>query len=260
MSAFKNTLNPQKFRATNAVWNELTLNSPWSIGYVSSLVESEFFTTKEEWEVFYYRSGGKRHELLSKETVRIRKFMNFHLLQKTKPDNIRKTPEAYRDLNFNYGRTREQLAEKGKILFENINLPALNITLKECIEAVRFRVICETWNGIVIRERNTVKNLQALFPKLTFKKTTGEFDHSYAVDYQIFKAQKLLSGIQIKPKSYAYQNTYLKKAKAANRRKNEHYFQKFKVPVLEILSDSEGRIFNRAVLNEIQKISKSLVI
>lgn len=260
MRKFQNTLDKKKFRATNSAWNELTLNSPWSVGYVSSLIESESFKSKEDWEAFYYRSGEERNAFLAEESEPIRNFINFHILKKTKPENIKKTPPKYKNLNFNFGRTKAQLAEKGAILFEKMQENGSKISLEECIEAVRFRVICETWNGIMIREKNTIQKLESNFRDLVFEKTTGEFDHRYAVDYQVFKSEKLLCGIQIKPKSYTFKTSYIQKAKAANRRKNELYSLEFKAPVFDVISKLSGEVLNEEVLSQIKNISKSLVI
>ena len=78
------------------------------------------------------------------------------------------------------------MKEKGKILYDAVKDNGYDLTLDECIECVRFRVICETWNGIILRENNTIETLQRQFPKLRFEKADGEMDHSYAVDFQVF--------------------------------------------------------------------------
>ena len=87
-----------------------------------------------------------------------------------------------------------------------------DITAEECIECVRFRTICETWNGIVIRERNTVTILKVVsFRHADFVKVDGAFDHLYAVDYEIFLRGKPVCGVQIKPQSYTYETSYITK-------------------------------------------------
>lgn len=45
-------IDAEKFRSTNDMWNKLMLNDPWSVGYVSSLIETKEWQTKEEWENF----------------------------------------------------------------------------------------------------------------------------------------------------------------------------------------------------------------
>ena len=39
MEEFVNIIAPQKYAATNGPWNDLQLNSPWSVGYVTTLIE-----------------------------------------------------------------------------------------------------------------------------------------------------------------------------------------------------------------------------
>ena len=58
------SIDPVKFRSTNAPWNDLMLNDPWSVGYVSSLIEAKEWTSKEEWESAYYASGNERRNLI----------------------------------------------------------------------------------------------------------------------------------------------------------------------------------------------------
>jgi len=65
MDLFQNLLDAQKFKATNALWNELGLNSPWSIGYATNLIESSEFSSKEDWRDFYFDSGQKRLALIA---------------------------------------------------------------------------------------------------------------------------------------------------------------------------------------------------
>jgi hypothetical protein len=126
------------------------------------------------------------------------------------------------------------------------------IRLEECIECVRFRVICETWNGIILRERNTIATLQRRFSNLEFRKASGEFDHAYAVDYEIFNEGTLVWAIQIKPRSYTFDTPYLRQARNANRIKNESYHRAFGKPVFDVISQSNGTIVNLNVLQEIQ--------
>lgn len=210
MDEFELNLDVEKFRLTNGPWNELKLNSPESVGYVSKLVESRPFSNKEEWEEFYY-------------------------------NNVR---------------TQEQLAEKGEMLFKSVK--SLGITLEECFKAVRFRVVCETWNGIIIRERNTMIKLSLLFPDFSFWKTDGEFDYKYAVDYEVYLNEVLLCGLQIKPQSYEYDNSYVNLAREANKKKNKEYFDLKGVPVLDVISHSAGDILNHEVIWELVRLKKQL--
>lgn len=260
MNEFLNTIDLQKFRATNAHWNSLCLNDPWSVGYVSTLIETRSFNSKEEWETYYYQSGLKRNEIIAEKFVNYVDFLNNHSLKKTNPNKIKNLGWQYKNVNFQFGRTKEQLAEKGQILYNNVSRKGLNILLSECIECVRFRTICETWNGIIIRERNTVKKLKKTFKNILFYKTTGNFDHKYAVDYELKYNDKLICGIQIKPKSYTYSTPYLNKAKSANNKKNLYYKTTFNKNVYDVISQANGTIINKEVLSEIKlEIEKEII-
>lgn len=197
MDIFINTLDFEKFRATNNIWNQLGLNAPQNIGMVSDLITQKLFNNKEEWEEYYYE----------------------------------------------HGRSKEYLTQVGQNLYNAIK-STLNISLEECIECVRFRVICETWNGIILREVNTIEQLKLIYDnKFIFKKTIGNFDMEYAVDYEMFYKDKLICGIQIKPTSYEISDAeYIRRAKRCNEEKNLRYTDKFNVPVITLTSETNGII------------------
>lgn len=245
---FINTVDLDKFRATNAHWNNLLLNDPWSVGYVSTLIEMQNFSTKEAWEQFYYESGALRNEQISKRSEGDKQILNDFALKFSNPNKINELSWEIKNLNFQYGRTEVQMAEKGKVLYETVKSNSLCISLEECIECVRFRTICETWNGIILREKNTIETLKRQFPLLTFEKTLGEFDHKFAVDYELKLSEKLVCGIQIKPKSYLGNAPYLKKAQQANKYKNAEYIKSFGKPVMDIISQLNGVILNPEIV------------
>lgn len=159
-----------------------------------------------------------------------------------------------KNVNTQRGRTKEDFAAKGKILYEAVKNNGYGLTLEECIECVRFRVICETWNGIILRENNTVATLQRMFPNLKFVKAEGEMDHTYAVDFQVYKNDELVCAIQIKPKSYLQNAPYIVKARQANSNKYAAYNAKFGVSVLTVISTSKGEIQNKEVLTQIRDL------
>ena len=137
------------------------------------------------------------------------------------------------------------------ILFNEVKNNGLGLTLEDCIECVRFRVICETWNGVIVRERNTVQNLLKQLPNTKFKKVSGEMDHTFAVDYELYKNGVLTSAIQIKPQSYTWNAPYIQKARNANKHKNQEYLKKYGVQVYDVISDSRGNIVNPDVLKNL---------
>lgn len=256
MDEFTNTLDKNKFRSTNELWNVLTLNTPWSVGYVSTLIETYPFTKKEEWESFYYSSGEERGQELKKYPQNIVTTLNDCLLiykDKNKVDNL---SWAVKNINFNYGRTKEELAEKGAILFEELEQRGnkARVSLDDAIGCVRYRTICETWNGIIIRERNTATKLRGVLPLFEIRKVTGEIDFKYAIDYEILKEGNVICGIQIKPPSYRRISTFLLKAKKANEKKNAEYTIKYGVEIFNIYSKTSGEILNKEIIEIIKSI------
>lgn len=250
MDVFVLGIDADKFRSTNAAWNRLMLNDPWSVGYVSSLIETKEWTSKEEWENFYYSSGrdrrfkiGSNHSILDNDQLQI-----------SGKSQIYSLSWDQKNLNYQYGRTKEDLAHKGSILYNAVKSNGYGLTLNECIECVRFRTICETWNGIIVRENNTIDTLKRRFPNLEFVKTDGDIDHTYAVDYEVKKNGRLICGIQIKPKSYLGNAPYLRKARFANENKYQAYKEKYGVNVYNVISKTNGEIINLEVLATIASL------
>jgi len=151
--------------------------------------------------------------------------------------------EEWEEFYYKNGRSKEYLTEVGKRLYVQVK-SEIDITLDECIECVRFRVICETWNGIALREPNTINTIDiATDNKFEFRKTSGEVDFNFAIDFEVYDGENLLCGLQIKPSSYDSSNAdYILRAKYANEEKNSKYEQKFNVPVFTITSTSNGAI------------------
>lgn len=254
MDEFANSLNIGRFERTNGLWNNLMLNDPWSVGYVTTLVEIKEFHNKADWEDYYYSSGEAREAELSKLSPQFREKVNDEQLILKNKSEINSMDWSLKNLNFSYGRTRQQINKKGKILFNAASEKGIDITEAECIEAVRFRTICQTWNGVVIRGRKAVELLSRTFPTTKFLKTVGDFDYEYAVDYQLYNGDKLLCGIQIKPASYERSNApYVRNAKEANKRKNDNYYVKFGAHVFDVICE-RGQIINSQVLESIKKL------
>jgi hypothetical protein len=251
---FELTINPIKFRSTNAAWNELRLNDPWSVGYVSTLIELNQFERKEDWERFYFNSGELREKALLKLDESEQQLLNDNALLLMNPHRLRSLSWILKSLNTQHGRTKERLFEKGEILFGKVRNNGKNLTIDECYECVRFRVICETWNGIILRERNTINTLSKHFPITEFRKVVGEIDHEYAVDYELYKHGKLIGVTQVKPKSYIGKAVYIQKARAANQRKNAAYLSKYGVSVYDVISNSKGVVHNLEIFKMLSRL------
>jgi len=235
----------------------LMLNAPWSVGYVSSLIELKAFSEKEEWEDFYYEMGAYRLKKMSALPTDIQQLLNNELLIRQDRQQIKRLSKTIKNINTQNGRTKAELEKKGTILFRYIQQRHPHISEKECQQAVRFRVIGETWNGIVLRERNTIKTLESHFPNLKFIKKSGDFDHKYAVDYEVYQHDQLICALQIKPKSYTYSTPYINKARSANQRKNTLYQQEFSAPVFDIISTSKGILQDLKPIEAIKLLEKN---
>ena len=254
MEEFVNTIAPQKYAATNGTWNDLQLNNPWSVGYVTTLIELQQFTSKEKWEEFYYKSGEMRNKKLKMLSPEEQTIAENYTLVRRGPGSINKLSWEIKNINYQMGRTKEQLDAKGRELYHHMQKKGIDITCEECCECVRFRVICETWNGIVCREHNTIQKLQNIFPQINYVKVAGEIDYGYAIDYELYLNDQLKCAIQIKPESYFKGKApYLISARMANEQKNTRYTAEKHVPVYNIVSQSSGDIINYEILTEIQQ-------
>ena len=256
MDEFILPIDNEKFRKTNYPWNQLMLNDPWSVGYVSMLIELKVFTKKEEWEEFYFEMGEYRLKKMNGLSNEIIELLEDEQLIRNDKAKVYKLAKEIIDINKLNGRTETQLRKKGKILYEFIKNKQTDITEEECFQAVKYRVIGETWNGIILREHNTIKVLTQKFPKANFVKKEGEFDFNYAVDYEIYFNGQLICGIQIKPKSYTYNTPYILKARRANLAKNTKYYEEFNAPVFDVISTARGNINNIYVLDKITSLLK----
>ncbi len=256
MDEFQVPIDINKFRKTNNPWNELMLNDPWSVGYVSQLIELKTFNNKEEWEKFYYEMGAYRQKKIAELDNRSQNILNNEELIRTNKSEIYKLPKHIININKLNGRTKNELKKKGTILFNAVKNNIQDIKEEECYHAVIYRVIGETWNGIVLREKNTISTLQKKFPKLHFVKQSGEFDFNYAVDFELYKEHQLICAVQIKPKSYTYNTPYLTKAKRANVEKNKKYTAAFNVPVFNVISSAKGFLYNEEILTTLKNLLK----
>ena len=249
-----NVVNKDKFKSTNKLWNDLNLNSVWSVGFTSEIVKAKKFEDKQEWYNFYFNSGEERLKEISKLPI-----LEQNILQSTKPNYKSK----HSNMNTMYGRTKLEIAKKGDILYEQllkIGNPN-NLSRKECQFIAYFRVVCETWNGIIFRENNTKENLEKYFKTQGFPiiliDTTGYFDASYGVDFEVYYSGMLICGIQIKPLSYLNNKDYLDDSKNINKNKNNKYLKEFNRNVYYIYASEKGYIKNTKVLGHIFKELKA---
>ena len=101
--------------------------------------------------------------------------------------------------------------------------------LETATEYVYYRVIGQTWNGM-LNEVACINELQNYFTNLEFRKTSFEVDQEYCTDWEAFANDKLLFGIQIKPSSYKYMSSpYQLQAKKYHLEQVEQYKERYGV-------------------------------
>lgn len=133
MDEFVLSIDKDKFRSTNAKWNELMLNDPWSVGYVSTLIEAADWKSKEEWEETYYASGKVRNALIEQKAENLgcsKEFFNDITVPYDK-SKYYKLSWDIKNINTQRGRTKEDFQEKGKILYEAVKNNGYGLTLDE---------------------------------------------------------------------------------------------------------------------------------
>lgn len=246
---FKNDLNYKKFQYTNKIWNDMKINSPWSVGNVTNLITSHTFRNKEEWKEFYFKSGQDRLNELNKISECNKSKLNLVQMDENLSYEIK-------NINFRFGRTRDELVHKGHLLYEGVLRDGnkVGLSLRECIYSVMFRTIGETWNGIIQREINTGKVLAKSLnnENIIIKKVDGDFDAKYAVDFEVYLKNKLVCAIQVKPPSYLSGTTpALQEVKSINKEKNNSYTNNYGSNVHYIYSKINGYIENVTVIDEI---------
>lgn len=238
--------------STNRIWNELGLNSKWSVGCVSDLIQSRKWKNKEEWESFYYQSGEERNLLVKGNESLLNNFlMPYH--------QFSRVDRSLQQINFWHGRTKADLNARAQVLYDHVKNDRNNLSLEECCEIVRFRTICQTWNGIVIAEKKCIEILHRELPSLTFKKSSGEDDYSYAIDYEVFSGEVLVAGIQIKPLSYLGNTIYLQDARRINNLKFGAYKKEKNANVIVVVYERD-RATRELVIRDIDGIKKQLSI
>lgn len=216
-------IDKEIFRKTNVPWNRMMLNVPWSVGSVSQLIELKLFKNKEEWRDFYYEMGAYSLKQMSTLSKDLQDILHDEQLIRTDKDKVSQLSKQNTNINKLNGRTEAELKKKGNILYEAVKNSIPDITQNDCFKAVKYRVIGETWNGVVLREKSTIEGLKKKYSNLDFKKTDGTFD------FELYKNERRICGIQLKPKSYIYDTPYIKRAKDTNRKKILNIHPNFKL-------------------------------
>lgn len=226
---------------TNEVWNIWGLNAPWSVGLVSNLIRQGDFQSYEEWKNHYYWSGEMRSQIIKTMPAAIQ-----HLLMYCSQDQFKiyfGSDISVRQIVRYFGRTRQELKDKAGLLrHASWIYSGVKLNAKTAFDLVEYRVLGETWNGIYLRERNTMQKLKKTFSDIDFRPVSGHWDYIYGIDYIVYRDQKMLCAVQIKPLSYDCDRRYINKAKMANSKKNLKFEKEYGIPVITLLSDESGDI------------------
>ncbi|MFH1840278.1 MAG: MjaI family restriction endonuclease [Nanoarchaeota archaeon] len=219
----KKRIPSEKEKLLNPIVGRFNFTSQYKVGTVTNIILLEKFNNIDEWEKYYYNSGRNRQRL----------------------EKNAKTKKELSILKKGFGRTEEELEEIGKELYKKVE-EFKKITLEDCKNCIKQYVIDNTWEGIIEREQNTIKKLEESIKEVEIKKTPGEIDASFSVDYEIeIKGSKI--GIQIKPPSY------LGHDKANIREQNKQKQEKYSGKVFTVVSEKNGEIQNKEIIDEIKK-------
>ncbi len=228
MSESKKRIPREKERVLNPIVERHRLCGPNSVGQVTDLILSDNFKEKSEWEDFYLKSGEIRKNLIEKQSKEMKKTALKKFIS---------------SINKKYGRTEEELKEKGKKLFEWIpeEIERLNkalevlgkIDLSDCQECIKQYVLDNTWEGIIKTENAVVEKLKKIGVKKIIK-TEGDVDTKMGIDREIFSDDgKKKIGVQIKPSNS--RGTPLIDAH------NKNAQSKYDGKVITIYSDKKGK-------------------
>jgi len=134
-----------------------------------------------------------------------------------------------------------------------------NLSLDVCFDYVKFRVLGQTWNGM-LNEINLILELKDGFPNIDFKKADYDLDENYFTDWQAYSNNKLFLGLQIKPITYMYMNTpYQNQAKLNHERQRTNYKEKFKVPHFLIYYENDKLHDKQMITNKINILLTNLI-
>jgi hypothetical protein len=134
-----------------------------------------------------------------------------------------------------------------------------NLNEAVCYDYVKFRVLGQTWNGM-LNEINLIEELKQEFPNIDFKKADYNLDENYFTDWEAYSNDILFLGLQIKPITYMYMNTpYQNQAKLNHEMQRTNYKEKFKVPHFLIYYEN-GKLYEKQkVLNQINILLTNLI-
>ena len=229
-------MNYKKFAETNSVWNQGGFNHSAVVGSVMALAKELSPTSAEDFEEKYYLSGEEREIIINKMSENKIKDLNDINFLRSNNSNLSALTENEKELMFKKGRSKNYI---DKVVDEFASYAG--ITKSESRSYVRTRLFKETFEGYQ-EEIKAREILEKLYPNFKVVSSSAEHDSNYAIDLEFWYKEKLVAGVQVKPRSYAqFKNDVTKSTIRLNKEKNEKFKKKFKAPVLWYYYDNKGK-------------------
>ena len=237
----------EEYRKTNKVWNKYHLNKRENIGHSMLLIKECKPNSFSEWQSFYEKSG--------QEAKKAKTGLTFHSFEE-----LRKT---IRIINSTHGKTKEDLEDLAKEFQNLLKQEGLDYDLETCFNYVYLRAVDETYLGYQ-REMTAERALKDFCNRnsLSVQETTKEDDVLYGVDYEIYKDNKLLAGIQVKGSVYkkaveiSDENTVtaIREADKLLHDINNNYTKDKKAPVLNLYVEKDFTVKDTQVFKDIKSL------
>ena len=239
------------YKASNMVWNKYRLNKRENIGHTMILIKNCKPNNFDEWQSYYEKSGQEAHTLKSKLT--------FHSFEELK--------KSIHIIDCEHGKTQDDLIDLAKEFQGYLKNEGMNLDLDTCFNYVYIRAVDETYLGYQ-REVAAFNNLSDYCRDngLTVKETSNTTDVRYGVDFEVFKKDKLLAGIQVKGSIYkkatenAGSNIAIKRAERLLHSINNEYSTINEVPVLRMYVEQDLSIKDTAIFDDLKDLQSKRAI
>jgi len=182
------TRHDELFKITYGTWNQYCLNARESIGYSMKLIRECHPNEPSEWEKFYLKSGEEGKA--AKDAL---------------PDTLSVTEREMNEkvINANHGKTLDELEDLARVFESKLAGNGITVTHEEAFNFVFIRACDEAFIGYS-RELAAENKLTQYCEEngLNWKTTDAHVDVKQGVDYEIYKDDTLVCGVQVKGSSY----------------------------------------------------------
>ncbi len=239
------------YKASNIVWNKYRLNKRENIGHTMILIKSCKPNNLDEWQSYYEKSGQEAHTMKSK--------LRFHSFEELK--------KSIHIIDCEHGKTQDDLIDLAKEFQGYLKNEGMNLDLDTCFNYVYIRAVDETYLGYQ-REVAAFNSLSDYCKdnELTVKEASNTADVRYGVDFEVFKKDNLLAGIQVKGSIYkkatenAGSNIAIKRAERLLHSINNEYSTINEVPVLRMYVEQDLSIKDTAIFDDLKDLQSKRAI